>query len=335
MKQYIPAYYKNFQCIAQKCKDNCCIGWDIMIDEQSYNRYQKVTTPFKKCLDQGIHHGKEPMFCMDEQGRGAFLNQNNLCDIYIELGEDALCEICTQHPRFHNEYGHIRQSGLGLACEEVARLILNDSDFKVEESIVGSESEDDEWADELMRIELYLLEILKDQECPIEERMDKIFDLTAAYQEKLNLTGELTASLDLKTVQPKYFMRKINEKEYLSYWFDFYGNLDYMDDKFQTLLHKAIKEYKTWTSYCRNDQYIERLLCYFIYRHFIKSYDDDNLTDKIKFAILSTVMIEVVDQYCKEYEIPFEIQDIARRYSKEIEYSEENMEVIFEELLFD
>ena len=51
MKQYIPSYYRNFQCIAQKCKDNCCIGWDIMIDQQSYEQYQKVATPFKKRLD--------------------------------------------------------------------------------------------------------------------------------------------------------------------------------------------------------------------------------------------------------------------------------------------
>ena len=53
-----------------------------------------------------------------------FLNQKNLCDIYIELGEDALCEICTQHPRFHNEYGNIRQTGLGMACEEATRLMF-------------------------------------------------------------------------------------------------------------------------------------------------------------------------------------------------------------------
>ena len=51
MKQYIPSYYRNFQCIAQKCKDNCCIGWDIMIDRQSYEQYQKVATPFKKRLN--------------------------------------------------------------------------------------------------------------------------------------------------------------------------------------------------------------------------------------------------------------------------------------------
>jgi len=113
MKQYIPSYYRNFQCIAQKCKDNCCIGWDIMIDQQSYEQYQKVVTPFKKRLNEGIIQEEEPKFYMNEDGRCAFLNENNLCDIYIQLGEEALCDICTEHPRFHNAYCAVR-SWIGL-----------------------------------------------------------------------------------------------------------------------------------------------------------------------------------------------------------------------------
>ena len=35
MKEYIPDYYKDFQCIADKCKDSCCIGWEIMIDRMA------------------------------------------------------------------------------------------------------------------------------------------------------------------------------------------------------------------------------------------------------------------------------------------------------------
>ena len=70
-------------------------------------------------IDEGT-----PAFHLDDRDRCVFLNQKNLCDIYIELGEDALCEICTQHPRFHNEYGNIRQTGLGMACEEATRLMF-------------------------------------------------------------------------------------------------------------------------------------------------------------------------------------------------------------------
>ena len=33
-----PDYYDEFQCIADKCSDNCCTGgWEIDIDEDTYN----------------------------------------------------------------------------------------------------------------------------------------------------------------------------------------------------------------------------------------------------------------------------------------------------------
>ena len=46
MKEYIPDYYKDFQCIADQCKDSCCIGWEIMIDSKSYKKYQNVKGEF-------------------------------------------------------------------------------------------------------------------------------------------------------------------------------------------------------------------------------------------------------------------------------------------------
>lgn len=336
MKIYIPDYYKEFQCIAGQCKDNCCIGWDIMIDEKSYERYQKVTTDFKDRLNQGIQHGKEPQFNMDEQNRCVFLNKDNLCDIYIELGESALCEICTQHPRFHNEYGHIKQSGLGIACEEAARLIIERSDFSIMEENKESDNEEiDEWAEEIMNMEIKLFDLLEERECPIEDRINKVFDMTAAYQEELNRTGELDVQSENICIVPHNILKKMKQKDYLEYWFDFYEELDYMNEEFKTLIHRAKKDLNLKSECHTNDIYIERLMNYFIYRHFIKSYEDDNFLDKIKFAILSVLIIQHIDQFCQNHEIPYGFIDIARMYSKEIEYSQENMESIYEELLFE
>ena len=43
MKFRIPKYYKQFHCIADKCKDSCCsAGWEIDIDEESLNLYKSV-----------------------------------------------------------------------------------------------------------------------------------------------------------------------------------------------------------------------------------------------------------------------------------------------------
>ena len=78
MKEYIPDYYKDFQCIADKCKDSCCIGWEIMIDSKSYKKYQNVKGEFRDRLMKGIDHEGTPAFHLDDRDRCVFLNQKNL-----------------------------------------------------------------------------------------------------------------------------------------------------------------------------------------------------------------------------------------------------------------
>ena len=38
----VPSYYKNFRCIADKCPDNCCRGWEIDIDEDTLDYYKDL-----------------------------------------------------------------------------------------------------------------------------------------------------------------------------------------------------------------------------------------------------------------------------------------------------
>ena len=42
MKERYPTYYEKFKCIADKCEDTCCAGWEIDIDNDSYAGYMKI-----------------------------------------------------------------------------------------------------------------------------------------------------------------------------------------------------------------------------------------------------------------------------------------------------
>ena len=116
MKIVTPAYYKDFKCIAGACTDTCCAGWDVDVDEASYKHYKKVKGSFGKRL-KSVNNGRCP-----------FLNDNNLCDLYIELGEDKLCETCAEFPRFINEYGSVREIGIAPSCKTAGELILGYKD---------------------------------------------------------------------------------------------------------------------------------------------------------------------------------------------------------------
>lgn len=38
----VPSYYEKFHCIADQCKDNCCYGWEIDIDEGTMDYYRSL-----------------------------------------------------------------------------------------------------------------------------------------------------------------------------------------------------------------------------------------------------------------------------------------------------
>ena len=50
----IPDYYKEFTCIADKCEDTCCAGWQIVIDKRALKRYWYEKGPFGKRLRRSI-----------------------------------------------------------------------------------------------------------------------------------------------------------------------------------------------------------------------------------------------------------------------------------------
>ena len=87
-------------------------------------------------LKSNIEFCEIPHFKLGVNERCPFLNNNGLCDIIINLGEDMLCQICSDHPRFRNFYECFTEIGLGLTCEAAAKIILTKKE-KLIEKIVG------------------------------------------------------------------------------------------------------------------------------------------------------------------------------------------------------
>lgn len=125
MKLFVPDYYNNFRCIADKCRHNCCIGWEIDIDSDTLLLYNSIDNPFGSKLKRNISTEPVPHFILGDGDRCPFLNEKGLCDIITELGDGALCDICNDHPRYRNHFDDRVEMGLGLCCEEAARIILS------------------------------------------------------------------------------------------------------------------------------------------------------------------------------------------------------------------
>lgn len=38
----VPDYFDEFECIAGRCRHSCCAGWEVEIDEKTFDYYKAV-----------------------------------------------------------------------------------------------------------------------------------------------------------------------------------------------------------------------------------------------------------------------------------------------------
>lgn len=194
MQYTYPDYYKEFTCIADKCPDTCCAGWQIVIDDPSLEHYENISDssihPFKERLKQSIDWD-EQVFKQDECRRCAFLNKQNLCDLYTALGEESLCHTCTTYPRHIEEFEDLREVTLSLSCPEVARMLMGKKEkvtFYDEETSEQENYEEYEDFDGLMfgilqDIRSHIIGIMQDREMSIEARVGMIWLMAEELQD--------------------------------------------------------------------------------------------------------------------------------------------------------
>lgn len=185
MRYLKPHYYDKFACTAGDCPDSCCAGWQIVIDEASLERYGNEKSEFGTRLKNSIDWEEECFY--QNNRRCAFLNEENLCDLYKALGPDALCDTCRMYPRHMEEYEGLRELSLSLSCPEAARIILSCKEpvhFLEEEDEVEDDFEEFDFMmfSQLEDTRDVLFSILQDRSLPLTLRMAASEQLTEQYQ---------------------------------------------------------------------------------------------------------------------------------------------------------
>ncbi|MGL4737471.1 MAG: flagellin lysine-N-methylase [Cellulosilyticaceae bacterium] len=367
MKISVPSYFKDFKCIAADCEDTCCAGWGIVIDEQTHHTYQNVEGEFGEKVRSKIVQDQDGDNVFVLNGENCpFLNQNNLCDIYTELGEKSLCYTCRQYPRYMEEFLDRREMGISLSCPEAARVILRNQEVTAfelseDEVVAGPDDRIDESALEVfllcrniivsiiertdlsveVRAGIVLLFVQEIQDKIDFDEMDEIKYIIEDYQ-KTSTIEELVK--DLAQYQGNEHIKYHNVHAY----FKTYKDLEHIhandplelgkafekfwqseaDQAFYREQHQAFNQY-----YKENSYQFKNILVYFIFRYFMKSVFDYDLSAKIKLAIISTIMIKelaVVRWIDKGEFTEADLVDISHMYSKDVEHLEQNIEALQE-----
>lgn len=349
MKYHKPSFFDQFKCIGSACTDTCCAGWEIEVDETTAQGYLAEKGAFGDRLRREI--GSEPgeYFFKLKNNRCPFLNKENLCDIFINLGEDRLCDICREHPRFYNWFGDYTEVGLGLCCEEAERLLFSDSKpltFVEEVHTDASDLLDDESeeCEQMLEERKAIFSILQNRKKNIGARLKRLLLQLPYADEMLLLTVPILEWDDPESIPKLDYKAKPSTNTLKSsalFLIRFFGGMESLDETWPSMMKELEQNIDKLVDTDNTNAFIkfmkgenrlyeyEHIAVYMIYRYYPEILLDGQAEAKILFAAASICLLFLMDLQCFQKNTAYTQQDrieLVRRFSKEIEYCPENME---------
>lgn len=331
MRYMKPHYYDAFRCIANQCPETCCAGWQIVIDEDSLEKYSRIENSFGNRIRNSVDWTEGIFYQYDR--RCAFLNEQNLCDLQSELGEEALCDACRRYPRHVEEYEGLREYSLSLSCPVAAAMILKEKEPVTFQEWETDEEDEFEEFDFLMFTQLedardVIFQIIQNREIDLRIRMKKILNFGRKLQKCIDeeRSYDVDGIIEFYRVWSEEGWRKDREKEEngeneaaeeipydrMVKNFSVFYKMEHLHSKWTKRLDDTWKVlYEKGESYYRdiwNQFHIaygyhsvnkkewertgEQLLMFFVYTYFCGAVYDDMIYTKIALSVFSVVWIQ-------------------------------------------
>ena len=377
----VPSFYNKFCCLADKCTDTCCVGWEIDVDEISLSKYRDLaenTSPkcerdekkiaFAKILMENIQDGH---FILKPGDRCPFLMKNGLCEMICKLGcngsdldesgENVLCDICREHPRFVEVYGDIMEKGVGLCCEEAVRLLLT-SDSQDDSTICHSEL----YETKNFSSQVELCPLGRSTKCEVEEssnvlnlvkseideepdempegaeeardaifaEREHIFELLANKSKPLNQRLiEILDYVENTNANDKENSDLLSDAATKQTWIEILGEGESFGPAWDKAFERIIRKGWDQSQDLFSEEDGEKIVAYLIFRYYAKSLFDGDAITKVQFAIFFWIILQHFGMELSA-EVPEGAADLTRKInavkllSKQTEYSEEIMEIL-------
>lgn len=306
MKLIAPAYYPRFRCLAGACRHTCCRGWEIDVDDAALTRYEQVGGSLGDKLRRAIDRaGDAPHFRLDQQENCPFLTKNGLCELILRLGEDSLCQVCADHPRYRGFFTDRTEIGLGLCCEAAARLILTWPEPVTLITLEDDGGDEAPTAEEqaFLQLRARLMAVAQDRSRPIAARVDAL---------------EQMSGIPLPW-------------DALPRWAELLLTLERLDEAWThrlTALMDALPAEGLSTEW---DAPLEQLLTCLMYRHLTGALEDGDAAGRLAFVVLGWKLI--VALFLLEGEQTLDtLTETVRLWASEIEYSDENTAALLDAL---
>ncbi len=269
LKIYAPSYVEEFNCIGGDCEDNCCIGWDIDVDQATFRRYHKIKEePYRSMFNKYIINNKEYVnkdldygrIKLNKEKRCPFLDECNYCNIHKKYGHEYLGSVCSQYPRVVNRIDDFYEISLDLGCPEAARIILSARDpiylqeisYKTDKYTLAGylETKSEEFSNSSIRyfkeIRNYSLKIIQNRNYDISTRLYVLGRFLDELQEvKVDDILKLIKTFNVDKIVEEYEIDYMNYALQVSFLKKIIDELDIINetdsDRFRKLTIKALK----------------------------------------------------------------------------------------------
>ncbi|MBP3678347.1 MAG: flagellin lysine-N-methylase [Agathobacter sp.] len=365
-----PDYFNEFKCIAGNCPDTCCAGWQIVIDDESLKKYKKIKGDYIWKVMSCVNW-EEECFRQDNDKRCAFLNSDNLCDLYKNVGEESLCKTCRDYPRHTEEFEGVREVTLSASCPVVARILM---ERMTPVHFVKEEHPEEEETEFFGDFDPFLysiiedgrsamIDILQNRNLSMKLRTMLVLGMAHDMQRRIN-HRELFACDQViekyKRVKSQQYVKDyLGQKEMLEEenltkeMFPLIYDLELLRDEWDELLHRSqdmlffttqesFGQLKTEFDQWKHEHpdmeiHLEQIMVYFLYTYFPGSVYDGQLFAKAQMAVYCTWMIELLWMarwLMNGRAITLdEMTELLYRFSREIEHSDENLEKLDEMMI--
>lgn len=201
--EYKISFYDKFKCTADKCNLTCCSGWDIAVDDKTFEKWHECSKNYcSSCFsddDSRIINKETEEDC-------PFLDTDKLCHIVKDSGDDYLSETCRTFPRIINNYNDRREVSLSCACPEVVEIISRTVDINLEDEGLSN-------AGNNFEIREILIDIIKNSDFPLGYRLILCYSMMNNLLDADNKKSEVAVK------------ERFKDKDYLKELADYYKSI--------------------------------------------------------------------------------------------------------------
>lgn len=336
-----PVFYREFRCLGGACPLTCCRDWEIVLDGETLEDYRRAPQPLRQRIADGLVTDGEGDVCfrLEPDGRCAMLDGDGLCAIQRQWGEERLCGHCGAYPRFIEEYGSRTERTLAVSCPEAARLVMERGLFPLQTRDDGAndppfDGVDGKLLDALLASRDAVFGLLREDRAPVWRRLARMLDHAWEFQKTLEQGSERARPRTWRkdaAPPPQALAARLLE---------LLAELEPLRPEWPGLLRRRAGELSgmgpaeygrlsgRFRAACPGwETRLERLACYFVFRHWPKTVNDDVLYGRAALTAGACLTVHHLSMLAWNEAGGFTPGDEAliwAAFSREVEHMDEN-----------